>query len=167
MNKAPSIYSATVILAVFLCLGMIPKLSYACAECLCFADNNCAAGECGPNFTTNCTRTEFTVDCNATYTLYTKVVCGSGSNCFKCMSCATLFSINSGTETYIADIHNNGCNSGSCVSSDISVSLSTTKTYVMYVCKVPCPDGASTCENCAASCTAYACLHYGVTSCTP
>lgn len=167
MRNAPFTLTAAVMLAVFLCFGNARV--WACSECVCFSDATCSANNnCGPGFTENCARTEFTVDCDATYTLITKVTCTGGGSCTKCMACATLFYIENGTEVALTDWHNNGCNNGHCTSDSVYVGMSVSKTYVMYVCKVPCPDGGSVCgQNCVESCTAHACLSYGVVNCNP
>jgi hypothetical protein len=169
MRTAPSTLTAMIFLAVFLCLVIPSRAVFACTECICFSDNTCSDVECLPGLTTNCSRTTFTPACDGSYTFFTKVTCTGGASCKKCMSCASLFVIDQGVEVFFKDIHNNGCNGGTCLSPFVSATLSTNRTYAIYVCKVPCPDGSSTCEECVASCTAHACLSYGPspTSCVP
>jgi hypothetical protein len=165
MKHAPARITALLFLAVFLCLNF--TTASACNECLCFSDNTCSEDECLPGLTTNCTRNVFTPACDGDYIFYSKVVCGS--ICPKCMSCVSIYKLTGGVEYFVADIHNNSCNVGVCESSTLTVNMSNSQTYVMYVCKIPCPDGLSTCESCSASCTAYGCIAHGLstTQCGP
>lgn len=158
MMKAPSILTAAVMLAVFLCYGN----SYACADCVCARDNTCSNVACGTNPTANCTRVEFEPVCNGTYTFYVETNC-SGENCGGCQACASVWKIVSGVETLAATCETNGCNVNVCTQS-CSVSLSPGSTYVLYVCKVPCAGPAEDCEDCKVNCEAVGCVSYGVTS---
>lgn len=167
MRKAPVFLAAMTSLAVLLCLVLNTTQVSACSECFCISDNSCTSGECSVSLTTNCTRREFTAACSGDYTLYTETSCTGGENCFKCQSCANLFKLSSGIEVWIANGHTNTCDHGVCTSST-TIHLNEGDTYVLYVCKIPCPDGSSVCgDNCTASSTAYACLSYGVLTCTP
>ena len=170
MSKAPSIYSATVILAVFLCLGMTPSRANACSECLCFpGDNTCTDVECSTIPTANCVRTEFSPSCTATYTIYTETRCTGSGICSKCRSCASVFKVSGGVEEFLGNGHTNACAAGNCITTIApTVSLIAGVTYAIYVCKLPCPTFGANCESCPNTCTAYACVHTSdILSCTP
>ena len=162
IRHVPNHVPATVLLAVFLCIFLTAPFVFGCSECLCFSDNSCSNDECMPGLTTNCTRAEFTPACSGDYMFFARVVCGA--ICSKCMACVSIYKLTGGNEYYITDVHNNGCNVGICESSTVTIDLDESQTYVMYVCKVPCPDGNSTYENFSESCAAYGCIAYGVTS---
>lgn len=171
-NLEVAMKSILVHLTAIWCFAISPSAAFACSYCHCFSDNTCSNnGDRGPNFTADCTRSEFTVPCSGDYTFYTEVKCTGGSNaCSKCMSCASIFEVSDGVEIFLSDIHNNACNVGVCVSSNMTQDLGAGISYVMYVCKVPCPDGSSVCgENCTTACTAYGCVSIGLASgqCTP
>ncbi len=163
MKTAPSIHSATVILAVFLCLGICSNALNACQDCFCVSDNTCTNAGCTPGLTANCTRMEFSPSCSGVYTLYTETRCtGQNGVCSKCRSCANVFKVTGSQETWIVNGHTDACDWGICTSTS-SVELGAGAQYVIYVCKIPCP-GGSCGANCTESCTAYACLSYGVAS---
>lgn len=166
MIKAPSTLAAMMILAVFLCLGNSNTV-WACSECICFSDATCSNLQACNQPDANCTRTVFIVDCDERYTFTTSTSCTGEGSCDKCQSCANLYKTDGTTETYIANCHTTNCGNGGCFYDCLALDspLSSQATYVMYVCKVPC--GQGTCESCPGSCTAYACLSYGVTTCTP
>jgi hypothetical protein len=165
MKHAPSTFTAIATLAVFLCLGFNTQL-WACSECICLEDNTCSDVGCTENLTTNCKRLEFTPSCDATYTFEVWTECTNvTSNCTDCRSCANLFIVSGGSEIQYANCHTHECDIGNCKST-CSVSLTSSRTYALYVCKVPCEE-AQDCDDCEEDCVSYACLSYGVTSCAP
>lgn len=170
MQHLPSTTAAMICLAVFLCLGITAE-SWGYSDCVCFSDNTCSNAGCSENLTANCTRTEFSPACDGNYTFATYTVCAGGTAaCSKCQSCANLYKLVGANEIFIANCHTAECDAGNCdyVCSN-SIALSAGGTYVIYVCKVPCPaPPGTTCGSCSASCTAYACFSYGFgTPCTP
>lgn len=167
MKKVPFSLTAIAMLAVFLFLGFAEQVP-ACTECICFEDNTCSNQGCTENLTANCTRTEFSPECDGDYTFKTFTECVTLDECDECQSCATLYKLVGATETLVAHCHTSGCNGIllPCEYECDEVNLGSDNTYVMYVCKVPCP-GGPTCEDCGANCTAYACLSYGVLTCIP
>lgn len=166
MKKAPSTFTAIALLAVFLFLGN-GNLGLACSECICFIDETCSNQGCTENLTTNCKRTEFTPECDQAYTLTVGTICTGDSDCEDCRACANLFKLDNGVETWLSNCHTHECDIGNCTTNcGQSQTLSSSDTYVIYICKVPCPGGPD-CEDCASDCIAYACLSYGALSCTP
>lgn len=170
MKHVPSAIAAMIILAAFLCLGLTTQL-WACSDCICTTDNTCANDSCDVDLTANCTRLEFTAKCDGNYDLYASVT-SCGTSCGKCYSCVNVFEISDNTEVWIANCHTNHCYINDCETPcNSSVDLSANVTYVLYVCKLFCPDyeGVEDCEDCDASCVAVGCLSYGFTStsCTP
>ncbi len=167
VKETPITTFAMMILTVFLCLGKPIRVG-ACTECICFSDATCSTAGCSESLTANCTRTEFSPSCDGNYTFTTYTTCSGGTgDCSKCQSCANLYKLEGSNETFLENCHTAECNIGNCnyVCTN-SISLSATATYVMYVCKVPCP-AVQSCESCEENCTAYACLSYAVTTCTP
>lgn len=158
MRKAPSNLTAAVLLAVFLCFGN----AYACTDCVCASDNTCSNVACGANLTANCTRLEFEPECDASYTFYVETNC-MGDNCGGCQACASVRKIVGGSEIIQATCETNNCNVSDC-DQTCTVNLSPGATYVLYVCKIPCPGGGDECEHCKEDCSAIACVSYGVTS---
>lgn len=169
MRNAPSMLSAMLMLAVFLCFGK-SGASYACTDCECFSDNSCSTGQCDEHTTANCNRQLFTPTCSGSYSLYTEVQCAGGANCGKCNSCANIFKLSGGQEIWLANCHTIDCNTEDCTNTCSNVTtLSAGVQYVIYVCKMQCPTAGNTCENCSTNCTAYACVFSGASSspCTP
>lgn len=166
MRNALSISAAAVLLAVFLCLGITSKI-WACSECLCFVDDTCTNEECGVIPDGDCSRTVFSPVCSGNYAFSTMTICNGSSKCHDCESCANLFELNGTTETFVANCHTSHCGQQDCEFVCPTVALIQNKSYVMYVCKIPCV--GSTCTQCADDCKAYACLGYGLSSspCTP
>lgn len=163
MKKATPIPTATAILAVFLCLAILPTAAFSCQDCFCVSDNTCSNTVCTTELTVNCSRLEFNPSCSGNYTLYSETRCiGPNGACSKCRSCANVFKLTGGQEVWLANGHTDGCDFGICTSTS-SVELAAGTQYVIYVCKIPCP-GSSCGTNCTESCTAYACLFYGVAS---
>jgi len=168
MTKAPSILAAA-LLAAFLCLG---EPAYCCSECFCISDNSCTNAGCGENLTANCTRHEFSPRCDGYYSFYTETRCTGGTgSCSKCQACANLFKLSGGVEEWIANCHTADCNAATpnCTydCGQTPVQLLTGNTYVLYVCKVPCP--TFSCVSCTDNCTAYACMSINMifTPCVP
>lgn len=168
MKKAPSILAAA-LLAAFLCLG---ETAYCCSECFCISDSTCSDVGCGENLTANCTRYEFSPRCDGNYSFYTETRCsGASGSCSKCQACANLFKISGGVENWIDNCHTADCNltPPNCTydCGATSIPLVAGNSYVLYVCKVPCPDFS--CGSCPNTCTAYACLSYNwvFTPCVP
>lgn len=170
MKEAPTTFAATAIVAVFLFLGT--SRSLACLDCICFEDKTCTNQDCGFTPNANCTRTVFSPTCTGDYIFTTQTMCSHVDNCDECQSCARLFQLDGANEyaVYNGSCHTTGCTGGDCFfncsATGDYVNLDVTKTYVMYVCRVPCPGGPS-CEDCHVECTAYACLSYGVMTCAP
>jgi hypothetical protein len=157
-------------IAVFLCLGMTEK-SWGCSDCVCFSDSTCSNVGCSENLTANCERIEFSPACDGNYVFATYTACTGGTAvCSKCQACANLYKLSGTSEIFIANCHTAECDAGNCgYICSSSIELSAGGTYVMYICKVPCPAPPGTnCENCPDNCKAYACLSHGVgTPCTP
>ena len=164
MKHAPSTLTAMLLLAVSF-WAISANVANACSECLCFSDVTCSNSPC--DLTANCNRFEFTPRCDGDYLLRTETQCTTDSlGCSLCQSCANLYWIDGTTEEYLANCHTANCNSQppECARDCQSVELSSSKTYVIYVCKRYCPGVASSCEECKNSCTAYACLSYGLSN---
>ncbi len=171
MLKAPSTLTAIAMLAVFLCLKFNSSFG-ACTECICFQDKTCTNEDCGAAPNANCSRTVFSPACTGNYTITTLTTCPDEGDCGACQSCAHLFQLDGVNEYAVTNgnCHTTGCTGGNCFyncsATGNYVNLDATKTYVMYVCKVPCPGGHS-CEDCNENCAAYVCLSYGVMTCAP
>lgn len=169
MRKAPSISTATVILAVFLCLEIPSSRVMACQECLCFpGDKTCTDVGCTKDLKATCVKTLFSPACSGEYSIYTETRCTGGGSCQSCQACANIYQVSGGTETFLANGHTNGCSAGLCINTVTpTVRLSSGITYAIYVCKVTCPGpGDLPCEACPSTCTAYACISYGVINCS-
>lgn len=170
MKHASFTTTVMISLAVFLCLE-ISLPAWACTDCICVTDNTCSNDECDLDLTANCTRLEFTPECDGYYSLYAAVI-SCGNFCAKCYSCVNLFKLTGAIETWIANSHTNACEVGNCeTTGTTSISLTSSSTYVLYVCKLYCADyeGVEDCEDCDASCEAVGCLSYGLSTmpCTP
>lgn len=166
MRKVLSTTALTIVLAAFLCIGFSEQCR-ACTDCMCFTDESCSNNSCDGNLTANCFRSVFSPNCTGTYTFRTFTTCIGEAKCENCRSCANLFQFNGVSEVFVANNHSDQCDNGDCTSST-TVFLDNTKTYVMYICKIPCPNG-STCEDCTEDCNANACLSIGLSTsqCTP
>lgn len=169
MTNTPFTTAAMTTLAVFLCLGL-PARICACTECICATDNTCSNDECSVDLTTNCTRLEFSPECDGEYAFYAAVN-SCETLCGKCYSCVNLFKVSGGNEIWVANCHTNLCSVDECGTTCSSVSLTSSSTYVLYVCKLYCADyeGVEDCGDCDASCVAVGCLSYGLSTipCTP
>ncbi|MBK6766786.1 MAG: hypothetical protein IPG71_10855 [bacterium] len=144
--------------ATLLVVAMSPD-STACSECVCFTDANCSANTCDGDLTANCERTIFHPSCTGSYQFKAMTECGGTSLCYDCRSCANIFQLDGANEVYVANCHTHECDVRDC-ETVCSVTLDSTKTYVVYVCKIPCP-GGPTCDDCGEECKAYACLSCG------
>jgi hypothetical protein len=162
MNRAPSLHTAAVMLAVFLCCFAAQEAS-ACSQQICLEDKTCSGTwqDCpfGPN--ADCESYAFNAECTGTYTLHAFVTCESG--CDGCEVCVIIEKVPGGT---IVGSCSTECGADDC-DQFCTVNLEKDQAYFMYVCRTPC--SFETCEQCLTSCKSYGCLCYGLSSgpCVP
>jgi hypothetical protein len=166
MTHLPSTAAAMICFAVFLCLGMTTE-SWACEDCVCASDNACSNEACMNTPSANCTRIEFSPECNGAYVLYAETSCGD-QYCSGCQCCASVWKLGGGSETLIGTCETNNCNVSGCTQTS-NLSLSSGSVYALYVCKVPCPGIAEDCSECKSACDANACVYpvLSTAPCTP
>lgn len=147
MRTAPSTLTATVMLAVFLCLGN-GKIFAQCTLCVSASDAACSGDfdDCGSSTTGCVSTTIFQVPCNGNYSLGAKNV-----NCItcNCNACVLLEKVASGS---IIGSTRSYCDNDQCIGT-VSVSLEAGYDYRLWVCKRPC-DEENTCEDCDTDCVA-------------
>lgn len=160
MRHAPLHLTATVFLAVFLCLGA--KVFSQCNFCISKTDVTCSGtyeDDCAATLT-NCSETSpFSVPCTGNYTFGAKITGCTGGNC-SCTSCVHI--VVNGTNVILASVES-GCSNQFCQLTT-QVMLSTGGWYRLIVCKRPCDIG-ETCNDCDAHCTATGWVTYNATSC--
>lgn len=163
MSKAHSLVTATMMLAVFLCLGNAEVQAGNCSFCICGSSSDCTESDDCLS-TTGCSITPFTVPCDGFYQFEAKVICQDESDrCNDCLACANIYRSDG---AYVANEHNTGCDGGSC-SHRGTVHLKANQSYNLYVCLAVCNPNQS-CEACGESCKACGCIWKNIsTPCSP
>jgi len=157
MEKAPSTFTAMVILAVFLC--SLSTQVWASSQVICIGDVSCSGAwqECStPNG--NCTSHAFTAQNTGTYTMRAMVKCQT--NCHHCEACVIV--TKSPSDAVVGHCSTN-CLGEDC-DEECTVELEANGTYYLWVCLMPCL--GQNCNECA-GCKALGCICYGTTSCNP
>lgn len=159
MRKAPSTFTAAVMLAVFLCFGNA-QIFAQCTICVSAVDQTCSGDfeDCGSSLA-GCTQSSvFQVGCNGYYTLSARVY--SCINSCNCNSCVIVEKVGSSS---LVDSVSSNCSNQFC-DGQKSVYLYSAYSYRLHVCKRPCDEGLD-CEDCDSNCKAEGTLSYGVLSC--
>ena len=159
MKKAPSTYSAMVILAVFLCL--FETTHAQCSFCIDAHDANCSGSyfNCVTGSTTGCVSTAtFSPPCTGQYKLAADVV--NCADCTQCLSCALI--VEQIGQQVVASVHSR-CTEDIC-SNSVSVNLNSGLSYKLYVCLRPC-DNRECGTDCKSGRTARGWIENNVTAC--
>lgn len=152
MRNAPFSLSATLMLAVFLCLGNTMH-GQNCSWTYCLEDPTCSDSWQSPCAAAygNCASYAFNAPCTGTYTLVASSRCDH--DCHDCEVCMSIVKVPGGI---VMASCQSFCAVQDC-SDTCSVTLQKGQPYFLYVCKTPCDD--STCEECSSTgCRALGCI---------
>lgn len=126
-------------------------------QCVCVNDATCSdQDDCGiENNDTDCQYIKFTALCSGTYTVESRMVCGSAESCKTCLSCVVLM-IGSTPVTVHAT-----CSPNDCVAT-AQVTLQQGQEYKLYTCFRHCWNYE--CADCE-GCTAKGRVYFNVSDC--